>query len=86
MAGGQNYQVRYASKKSGKSRARVKNAVNKVGSSRKRTTATPRTSATVIFRGRADMAASTAGIPNTCNPRGIAWAGFGHHCSVKPPG
>jgi hypothetical protein len=40
----------------------------------------------VIFRGRADMAASTAGIPNTCNPRGIAWAGFGHHCSVKPPG
>jgi hypothetical protein len=35
VAGGQNYEVGYASKKSGKSRAAVKKAVKKVGSSRK---------------------------------------------------
>jgi hypothetical protein len=36
VAGGQNYEVRYASKQSGKSRAAVKKAVKRVGSSRKR--------------------------------------------------
>lgn len=36
VASGQNYEVRYASKKSGKSKAAVKKAVKKVGSSRKR--------------------------------------------------
>jgi hypothetical protein len=36
VAGGQDYEVRYQAKKSGKSRAAVKKAVKKVGSSRKR--------------------------------------------------
>ncbi len=36
VAGGQGYEVRYEAKKSGKSRAAVKKAVKKVGSSRKR--------------------------------------------------
>ena len=36
VAGGQDYEVRYEAKKSGKSRAAVKKAVKKVGSSRKR--------------------------------------------------
>jgi hypothetical protein len=36
VAGGQDYEVRYASKKSGKSKAAVKKAVKKVGTSRKR--------------------------------------------------
>jgi hypothetical protein len=36
VAGGQNYEVGYASKKSGKSRAAVKKAVKKVGTSRKK--------------------------------------------------
>jgi Protein of unknown function (DUF3606) len=36
VAGGQDYEVRYAAKKSGKSKAAVKKAVKKVGSSRKR--------------------------------------------------
>ena len=36
MAGGQDYEVRYEAKKTGKSRAAVKKAVKKVGSSRKR--------------------------------------------------
>ena len=36
LAGGQDYEVRYQAKKSGKSRAAVKKAVKKVGSSRKR--------------------------------------------------
>ena len=35
VAGGQNYEVRYEAKKYGKSRAVVKEAVKKVGSSRK---------------------------------------------------
>ena len=35
-AGGQDYEVRYTGKKSGKSAASVKKAVKKVGSSRKR--------------------------------------------------
>jgi hypothetical protein len=36
VAGGQDYEVRYEAKKTGKSRAAVKRAVKKVGSSRKR--------------------------------------------------
>ena len=36
VAGGQDYEVRYASKKMGRSAAAVKKAVKKVGSSRKR--------------------------------------------------
>jgi hypothetical protein len=36
VAGGQDYEVRYASKTSGKSKAAVKKAVKKVGTSRKR--------------------------------------------------
>jgi hypothetical protein len=36
VAGGQDYEVRYAAKKSGKSKTAVKKAVKKVGSSRKR--------------------------------------------------
>jgi hypothetical protein len=36
VAGGQDYEVRYASKKSGKSKAAVKKAVKSVGTSRKR--------------------------------------------------
>jgi Protein of unknown function (DUF3606) len=36
VAGGQNYEVGYASKKSGKSRAAVRKAVKKVGTSRKK--------------------------------------------------
>ena len=36
VAGGQDYEVRYEAKKTGKSRAAVKKAVKKVGSSRKR--------------------------------------------------
>jgi len=36
VAGGQDYEVRYESKKTGKSAAAVKKAVKKVGSSRKR--------------------------------------------------
>jgi len=36
VAGGQDYEVRYAAKKSGKSKAAVKKAVKKVGTSRKR--------------------------------------------------
>ena len=36
LAGGQDYEVRYQAKKSGKSRAAVKKAVKKVGNSRKR--------------------------------------------------
>jgi len=36
VAGGQDYEVRYEAKKSGKSNAAVKKAVKKVGSSRKR--------------------------------------------------
>lgn len=36
VASGQDYEVRYAAKKSGKSRAQVKRAVKKVGNSRKR--------------------------------------------------
>ena len=36
VAGGQYYEVRYTSKKSGKSKAAVKQAVKKVGTSRKR--------------------------------------------------
>ena len=36
VAGGQDYEVRYESKKTGKSRAAVKKAVRKVGNSRKR--------------------------------------------------
>jgi Protein of unknown function (DUF3606) len=36
VAGGQDYEVRYEAKKSGKSKAAVKKAVKKVGSSRKR--------------------------------------------------
>jgi hypothetical protein len=36
VAGGQKYEVGYASKKSGKSRAAVKKAVKKVGSSRRK--------------------------------------------------
>jgi len=36
VAGGQDYEVRYQAKKSGKSRAAVQKAVKKVGSSRKR--------------------------------------------------
>jgi IS5 family transposase len=36
VAGGQNYEVRYEAKKSGKSKAAVKKAVKKVGVSRKR--------------------------------------------------
>ena len=35
MAGGQDYEVRYEAKKTGKSRAAVKKAVKKVGSSRR---------------------------------------------------
>jgi hypothetical protein len=34
VAGGQDYEVRYESKKTGKSKRAVKNAVKKVGSSR----------------------------------------------------
>ena len=36
VAGGQDYEVRYEAKKSRKSKAAVKKAVKKVGSSRKR--------------------------------------------------
>jgi uncharacterized protein DUF3606 len=36
VAGGQNHEVRYESKKSGKSRAAVKKAVKKVGNSRRK--------------------------------------------------
>jgi hypothetical protein len=36
VAGGQNYEIGYASKKSGKSRAAVRKAVKKVGTSRKK--------------------------------------------------
>jgi hypothetical protein len=36
VAGGQDYEVRYEAKETGKSRAAVKKAVRKVGSSRKR--------------------------------------------------
>ena len=36
VPGGQDYEVRYQAKKSGKSRAAVKKAVKKVGNSRKR--------------------------------------------------
>ena len=36
VAGGQDYEVRYEAKKTGKSRSAVKKAVKKVGSSRKR--------------------------------------------------
>jgi len=36
VAGGQDYEVRYEAKKTGKSRAAVKKAVKKVGSGRKR--------------------------------------------------
>jgi hypothetical protein len=36
VAGGQDYEVRYESKKTGKSAAAVKKAVKKVGSSRKK--------------------------------------------------
>jgi uncharacterized protein DUF3606 len=36
VAGGQDYEVRYESKKTGKPKSAVKNAVNKVGSSRKK--------------------------------------------------
>jgi hypothetical protein len=36
VAGGQDYEVRYAAKKSGRSAASVKKAVKKVGSSRKK--------------------------------------------------
>jgi Protein of unknown function (DUF3606) len=36
VAGGQDYEVKYAAKKSGKSKAAVKKAVKKVGTSRKR--------------------------------------------------
>jgi hypothetical protein len=36
VAGGQNYELRYESKKSGRSAAAVKKAVKKVGNSRKR--------------------------------------------------
>lgn len=38
VAGGQDYEVRYAAKKSGRSAASVKKAVKKVGSSRKKVT------------------------------------------------
>jgi hypothetical protein len=36
VAGGQDYEVRYATKKTGKSKAEVKRAVKKAGPSRKR--------------------------------------------------
>ena len=36
VAGGQDYEVRYEAKKSGKSKADVKKAVKKVGNTRKR--------------------------------------------------
>jgi hypothetical protein len=36
VAGGQDYEVRYEAKKSGKSKPAVKKAVKKVGNSRKR--------------------------------------------------
>jgi hypothetical protein len=36
VAGGQDYEVRYEAKKSGKSKAAVKKAVKKVGNGRKR--------------------------------------------------
>ena len=36
VAGGQNYEVRYEAKKTRKSKAAVKKAVKKIGSSRKR--------------------------------------------------
>ena len=36
VAGGQNYEVRYKSKKTGRSASAVKKAVKKVGNSRKR--------------------------------------------------
>ena len=36
MAGGQNYEVRYEAKKTGRSAPAVKKAVKKVGNSRKR--------------------------------------------------
>jgi hypothetical protein len=36
VAGGQDYEVRYESKKTGKPKSAVKNAVKKVGSSRKK--------------------------------------------------
>jgi hypothetical protein len=36
VAGGQDYEVRYAATKTGRSKAAVKKAVKKVGSSRKR--------------------------------------------------
>jgi hypothetical protein len=38
VAGGQDYEVRYTAKKSGRSAASVKKAVKKVGSSRKKVT------------------------------------------------
>jgi Protein of unknown function (DUF3606) len=36
VAGGQDYEVRYEAKKTGKSKKRVKQAVNRVGNSRKK--------------------------------------------------
>jgi hypothetical protein len=36
VAGGQDYEVRYEAKKSGKSKAAVKKAVKKIGNGRKR--------------------------------------------------
>jgi hypothetical protein len=36
VAGGQDYEVRYASKKTGRTKSAVKRAVKKVGNSRKR--------------------------------------------------
>jgi hypothetical protein len=36
VAGGQDYEVRYGAKKAGKSKAAVKQAVKRVGNSRKR--------------------------------------------------
>ena len=36
VAGGQDYEVRYESKKTGQSKSRVKRAVKKVGNSRRR--------------------------------------------------
>jgi hypothetical protein len=36
VAGGQDYEVRYVAKKTGKSKRRVKKAVKKVGNSRKK--------------------------------------------------
>ncbi len=36
VAGGQDYEVRYEAKKTGKSKAQVKRAIKRVGSSRKK--------------------------------------------------